>query len=67
MRLHQLGKLHKYTRCDLANIVYKQTIVPLFDNADSVIESGQNKFITRLNGLHVKGLRIETCDERQVY
>ena len=56
LRLH---KLRKYTSCDLANTVYKQTIIPLFDYADFLIESGQNKYITHLNDLHVKGLRID--------
>ena len=58
VRLYQLGKLRKYIRRDSANTVYKQTIVPLFDYADFLIESGQNKYINRLDDLHVKGLRI---------
>ena len=28
-----------------------------------LIESGQNKYITRLNDLHVKGLRIINCNK----
>ena len=34
VRLYQLGKLRKYVGHDVANIMYKQTIVPLFDYAD---------------------------------
>ena len=63
LRLYQLGKLCKYITCDLANTVYKQTIIPLFDYADFLIESGQNKYITRLNDLHVKGVRIIDCNK----
>ena len=63
LRLYQLGKLRKYITCDLANTVYKQTIIPLFDYADFLIESGQNKYITRLSDLHVKGVRIIDCNK----
>ena len=63
LRLYQLGKLHKYITCDLANTVYKQTIIPIFDYADILIESGQNKYVTRLNDLHVKGVRIIDCNK----
>ena len=63
LRLYQLGKLHKYITCDLANTVYKQTIIPLFDYADFLIESRQNKYVTRLNNLHVKGLMIIDCNK----
>ena len=38
--------------------MYKQTIVPLFDYADFLIESGKNKYSNRPDELHVKGLRI---------
>ena len=63
LRLYQLGKLHKYIACDLANTVYEQTIIPLFDYADFLIESGQNKYITCLSNLHVKGVRIIDCNK----
>ena len=59
--LHQLGKLHKYIACDLASTVYKQTIIPFFDYADILRESGQNKYITGLSNLHIKGVRIIDC------
>ena len=58
VRLYQLGKLRKFITHDTTNIVYKQTIVPLFDYADFLTESGQNKYVTRLDDLHAKGLRI---------
>ena len=63
MRLHQLGNLCKYILCDLANTVYKQTIVPLFDYADFLIKSGKNKYITCLNNLLFKSLRITDCNK----
>ena len=43
--LHQLGKMHKYITSNIANILYKQTIIPLFVNADFLIKSGQNIYI----------------------
>ena len=63
LRLYQLGKLNKYITCDLANTVYKQTSIPLFDYADFLIESGQNKYITRFSDLYVKGVRIMDCNK----
>ena len=42
-------------------IQFTNTIVPLSDYADFLIERGQNKYITHLNDLHVKGLRIIDC------
>ena len=41
-----------------------EAIVPfhyLVYSADLLIESGQNKYITHLNHLHAKGLRITDC------
>ena len=58
VRLHQLGKMRKYITNNIANLIYKQTIVPLYDYADFLVESGQNAFIERLNTLHSKALRI---------
>ena len=61
VRLHQLGKMRKYITNNIANLVYKQTIVPLYDYADFLIESGQNVLIERLDMLHSKALRMIDC------
>ena len=67
LRLHQLGKMRKYITSNIANIVYKQTIVPLFDYADFLIESGQNIYIDRLHNQHSKALRIIDCKQHEQY
>ena len=61
LRLRQLGKMRKYITCSIANTIYKQTIIPLFDYADFLIGSGQNMYINRLDTLHSKGLLIIDC------
>ena len=38
MRIDQLGKMRKYIDNWTANNIYKQTIIPLFDYADFLIE-----------------------------
>ena len=53
--------MRKYITCSIANTIYKQTIIPLFDYADFLIESGQNMYINRLDTLHSKGLLIIDC------
>ena len=61
IRLYQLGKMRKYLTNNIANLIYKQTIVPLFDYADFLIEGGQNVLIERLDALHSKALYIVDC------
>ena len=53
--------MRKYFTCSIANTIYKQTIIPLFDYADFLIESGQNMYINCLDTLHSKGLLIIDC------
>ena len=53
--------MRKYITNNIANLIYKQTIVPLFDYADFLIESGRNVLIERLDTLHSKALRIIDC------
>ena len=62
VRLHQLGKMGKYITNNIANLIYKQTIIPLFDYADFLTESGQNVYIERLDNLHSKALHIIDCN-----
>ena len=65
LRLRQLGNLRKYITCDVANVIYKQTIIPLFDYADFLIESGPNMYIDRLNSLHSKAMQIIDCNKHR--
>ena len=59
--MYQLGKIRKYITADITNVIYKQTIIPLFDYADFLIESGQKYYLYRLDVLHEKALRIIDC------
>ena len=61
LRLCQLVKMRKYITYIIANTIYNQTIIPLFDYADFLIESGQNMYLNRLGALHSKGLLIIDC------
>ena len=45
LRLHQLGKL--ITKA-VANLVYKQTLLPLLDYADFLIEREQNVYVEQV-------------------
>ena len=51
----------KYISTDIANLIHKQTIIPLFDYADFLIESGQRIYIDRLDVLHEKAICIIDC------
>ena len=62
LRLYQLGRMRKYITSAVANIIYKQAIVPLYDYADFIIESGPKVYIDRLNKLHEKALCIIDCN-----
>ena len=56
LRIYQLGKMRKYIDSYMSNIIYKQTIVPLFDYADFLIESGPIYYQERLKSLHEKAV-----------
>ena len=56
--LYQLGKMRKYIDSDIACTIYKQTIVPLYDYVDYLIESGPKYYINRLDVLHEKAIGI---------
>ena len=67
LRIYQLGKMRKYIDKNVSNIIHKQTIVPLFDYADFLIESGPNHYHKRLTSLHEKvGVTIEGKMGKQV-
>ena len=56
--VYQLGQMRKYITARIASIVYKQTVLPLYDYADFLVESGPNHRINRLDSLHEKALYI---------
>ena len=56
--LYQLGKMRKYIDSDIACTIYKQTIVPLYDYVDYLVESGPKYYINRLDVLHEKAIGI---------
>ena len=62
LRLYQLGKMRKYITSSIANIIYKQAIVSLYDYADFLIESGPKYYHNRLNTLHENALKIIDCN-----
>ena len=62
LRVYQLGKMRKYIDSGVANTIYKQAIVPLFDYADFLIDSGPKYFRDRLTNLHEKAVMIIDCN-----
>ena len=62
LRLYQLGKMRKYITNSIANIVYKQAIMSLYDYADFLTENGPKCYHNRLNTLHEKALQIIDCN-----
>ena len=62
IRIYQLGKMRKYIDNWMANIIYKQTIIPLFDYADFLIDSGPVYYRDRLSTLHEKAVSIIDCN-----
>ena len=52
MRVYQLGKMRKYIDSGIANTIYKQTVIPLFDYAYFLIDGGPKYYRDRLPNLH---------------
>ena len=57
VRIHQLGKLRKYVNSEIAQVIYKQMILPLFEYADFMVESARKPKIDKLEKLQEKGIR----------
>ena len=57
-RIYQLSKIRKYITSDIACNIYKQTILPLVEYADLIVESGPPDKIARLQRLQDKAVRI---------
>ena len=62
VRIHQLGKLRKYINSEIAQVIYKQMILPLFDYADFMVESARKPKIDKLEKLQEKGIRYVDND-----
>ena len=62
MRVYQLGKMRKYIDSGIANTIYKQTIVPLFDYVDFLMDGGPKYYRDRLTNLHEKAVMIIDCN-----
>ena len=65
MRVYQLGKMRKYIDSGIANTVYKQTVIPLFDYADFLVDGGPKYYRDRLTILHEKAIRIIDCSRHK--
>ena len=64
-RLYQLAKMRKFITSSIANKLYKQVILPLFDYADFLIESGTTYYINRLHNLHEKAVWLIDCNKHK--
>ena len=62
VRIHQLGKLRKYINSEIAQVIYKQMILPLFNYADFMVESARKPKIDKLEKLQEKGIRYVDND-----
>ena len=58
VRIYQLGRMRKYLSNNIASLIYKQTILPLCDYADLMVESGPASGVARLQTLQDRALRI---------
>ena len=57
-RVYQLSKLRKYVTTNTACLIYKQTILPIVEYADLLIESGPAERVTRLQNLENRSIPI---------
>ena len=53
-----MGRLRKYITSDIACTIYKQTILPLVEYADLLVESGPPDKVTRLQKLQDRAICI---------
>ena len=63
-RIYQLGKIRKYIcAVPIAEVIYKQMILPLFDYADFMVESSGKTIVERLEKLQERAVMyIDTYD-----
>ena len=62
LKLYHLLKMRKFITSNIATTLYKQAILPLFDYADFLIDSGSKYYVNKLESLHAKALRIIDCN-----
>ena len=55
-RIYQLGKIRKYITVPIAEVIYKQMILPLFDYADFMVESSGKTIVERLEKLQERAV-----------
>ena len=58
LRVYQLGRMRKYIDSGIANTIYIQTIIPLLDYVDFLIDGGPKYNKDRLTNLHEKAVMI---------
>ena len=58
MRIYQFGRMRKYISSDIASLIYKQTILPICEYADLMVNSGPERSIARLQKVQDRALRI---------
>ena len=58
VRVYQLGKIRKYLKPNIAALIYKQTILPIIEYADLMVESGPREKVARLQTLQDRAIRI---------
>ena len=58
VRIYQLGKLRKFITSKIASTIYKQTILPLIEYADLIIDSGPLDKVSRLQKLQDKAIHL---------
>ena len=65
-RLYQFAKMRKFLTSHLANTLYKQVILPLFDYADFLIDGGPMYYIRKIDNLHEKAVKIIDCNKHRI-
>ena len=65
MRIYQLSRLRKYITKDVANLIYKQTILPVVEYADQMVGSGPKDKAVRLQTLQDRAIRIIDNNEHR--
>ena len=58
-KIYQLNKIRLYITAEIANTIYKQTILPLMDYGDFMVESGP---IARVNRLYIREIAIKSAE-----
>ena len=58
VRIYKLSRLRKFITSKIACLVYKQTILPVCEYADQMVESGPSDKVNKLQTLQDKAVRI---------